>query len=165
MNIQGKNKWNENKRIIDKVLGDFKKSEDQLIFLFDNDMSFEIGRGVITDNMFFVGEQDIEDSINDDVWLHILNDYYQGILEFNLEEINGWKESVAKNAKCNDYEKFYPILKMAIKLKCKNSNIEYDSVKRIPSKGAESAQFLLKFMNTENTIPLKIKEAFDKLRV
>ncbi|WP_113662368.1 ATP-dependent nuclease [Pedobacter nanyangensis] len=165
LNIQGKNKWNENKRIIDKVLGDFKKSEDQLIFLFDNDMSFEIGRGVITENMFFVGEQDIEDSIDDEVWLNILNDYYQGILEFNLEEINSWKESVAKNAKCNDYEKFYPILKKAIKLKCENSSIEYDSVKRIPSKGAESAEFLLKFMNTENTIPLKIKEAFNKLRV
>lgn len=165
LNILGKNKWNENKRIIDKVLGDFKKSEDQLIFLFDNDMSFEIGRGVITENMFFVGEQDIEDSIDDEVWLNILNDYYQGILEFNLEEINSWKESVTKNAKCNDYEKFYPILKKAIKLKCENSNIEYDSVKRIPSKGGESAEFLLKFMNNENTIPLKIKEAFDKLRV
>ena len=165
LNIQGKNKWNENKRIIDKVLGDFKKSEDQLIFLFDNDMSFEIGRGVITENMFFVGEQDIEDSIDDEVWLNILNDYYQGILEFNLEEINSWKESVTKNAKCNDYEKFYPILKKAIKLKCENSNIEYDSVKRIPSKGAESAEFLLKFMTKQNDIPIKIKEAFDKLRV
>lgn len=164
LNIQGKNKWNENKRIIDKVLGDFKKSEDQLIYLFDNDMSFEIGRGVITDNMFFVGEQDIEDSINDEVWLNILNGYYQGILEFNLEEINSWKELVVKNAKCNDYEKFYPILKKGIKSKCENLGIEYDSIKRVPSKGAESAEFLLKFMNTENEIPIKIKEAFDKLR-
>lgn len=164
LNIQGKNKWNENKRIIDKVLGDFKKSEDQLIYLFDNDMSFEIGRGVITDNMFFVGEQDIEDSINDEVWLNILNGHYQGILEFNLEEINSWKELVVKNAKCNDYEKFYPILKKGIKSKCENLGIEYDSIKRVPSKGAESAEFLLKFMNTENEIPIKIKEAFDKLR-
>lgn len=164
LNIQGKNKWNENKRIIDKVLGDFKKSEDQLIYLFDNDMSFEIGRGVITDNMFFVGEQDIEDSINDEVWLNILNGYYQGILEFNLEEINSWKELVVKNAKCNDYEKFYPILKRGIKSKYENLGIDYDSIKRVPSKGAESAEFLLKGMNTENEIPIKIKEAFDKLR-
>ena len=43
INIQGKNKWNENKRIIDKILGDFKKSEEQIIYLFDNDMSYEIG--------------------------------------------------------------------------------------------------------------------------
>lgn len=165
LNIQGKNKWNENKRIIDKVLGDFNKSEDQLIFLFDNDMSFEIGKGVITDNMIFVGEQDIEDSIDDEIWLNILNDYYQGILEFTLEEIKSLKESVVKGAKCQDYEKFYPILRKAIKSKCEKSNIEYDSVKRIPSKGAESAEFLLKFMDTWNAIPLKIKEAFDKLRV
>lgn len=59
-------------------------------------MSFEIGKGVITENMFFVGEQDIEDSINDEVWLNTLNNYYQGILEFSLEEIKIWKESVMK---------------------------------------------------------------------
>lgn len=165
LNIQGKNKWSENKRIIDKVLGDFKKSEDQLIFLFDNDMSFEIGKGVITENMFFVGDQDIEDSIDNEVWLNILNDYYQGVLEFSLEEINHWKESVVKNAKCNDYEKFYPILKKGIKSKCGNLSMDYDSIVRIPSKGAESAEFLLKFMTTQNDIPIKIKEAFNKLKV
>ncbi len=164
LNIQGKNKWNENKRIIDKVLGDFKKSEDQIIFLFDNDMSFEIGRGVITENMFFVGDQDIEDSIDNKVWLNILNDYYQDVLKFNLEEINSWKEEVVKNAKCNDYEKFYPILKKKIKDKCENLDIDYDSVKKIPFKGAESAEFLLKFIITQNEIPEKIKKAFDKLK-
>lgn len=164
LNIQGKNKWSENKKIIDKVLGDFKKSEDQLIYLFDNDMSFEIGKGVVTENMFFVGKQDIEDSINNEIWLDILNDYYQGTLEFDLEEIIRWKDSVVKDIICNDYEKFYPILKKGIKLKCDNLAIDYDTLKRIPSKGAESANFIIKFINSLEDIPKKIREAFDKLK-
>ncbi len=34
----------------------------------------------------------------------------------------------------------------------------------MPSKGAKSADFLQRFINSENDIPVKIKEAFDKLR-
>ncbi|WP_288095733.1 hypothetical protein [Hydrotalea sp.] len=126
-------------------------------------MSFEIGKTAITENMFFVGEQDIEDSISDEIWLNILNDYYQGVLEFSIKEIKDWKNAVVKKTRCNDYEKFYPILKKGIKTKCKK-NIDYDSLKRMPSKGAKSADFLQRFINSENDIPVKIKEAFDKLR-
>ncbi len=165
LNIQGKNKWHENKKIIDKILGDFKKSEEQVFYLFDNDMSFEIGKAAITENMFFVGEQDIEDSINDDIWINILNEYYHGVLEFSSEEISNWKNAVVKNTKCNDYEKFYPILKKGIKAKCNIEKIEYDTLFRIPSKGAESANFLKMHINSKDDIPKKIKEAFDKLRI
>lgn len=165
LNIQGKNKWHENKKIIDKILGDFKKSEEQVFYLFDNDMSFEIGKAAITENMFFVGEQDIEDSISDDIWINILNEYYQGVLEFSSEEISNWKKAVVKNTKCNDYEKFYPILKKGIKTKCNEDKIEYDTLLRIPSKGAESANFLKRHIKSKDDIPKKIKEAFDKLRI
>ncbi len=68
-----------------------------MLYLFDNDMSFEIGKTAITENMFFVGEQDIEDSISDEIWLNILNDYYQGVLEFSIKEIKDWKNAVVKN--------------------------------------------------------------------
>ncbi len=67
-----------------------------MLYLFDNDMSFEIGKTAITENMFFVGEQDIEDSISDEIWLNILNDYYQGVLEFSIKEIKDWKNAVVK---------------------------------------------------------------------
>lgn len=164
INIQGKNKWNENKRIIDKILGDFKKSEEQIIYLFDNDMSYEIGSSVIAESMFFVGDQDIEDSLDNELWLNLLNDYYIGVFEFTIEEIQTIKNQVVKKAKCQDFEKFYPILKSYIKSKSKSLEIDYDSLLRLPSKGAESADFLLKFISSEIVIPQKIKDAFDKLR-
>lgn len=163
MNIQGKNKWMANKQLINKVLGDFKKSDEQVIYLFDNDMSFEIGGVAITENMFFVGEQDIEDSISNELWLALLNDYYHGILEFNQQEIEKWKTAIVKGAKCNSNDKFYSILRNGIKEKCKSENVDYDKLKRLPSKGADSAEFLLKYI-TKNAIPGKIKEAFEKLQ-
>jgi len=162
LNIQGKNKWTANKQIIDKVLGDFKKSDEQVIYLFDNDMSFEIGGSAITENMFFVGDQDIEDSISNEIWLALLNDYYHGVLEFKQQEIQDWKTAIVKGAKCDSNDKFYSILKNGIKEKCKSEKIEHDTLKRLPSKGVDSAEFLIKRLNKE-TIPAKIKEAFEKL--
>lgn len=162
LNIQGKNKWTANKQIIDKVLGDFKKSDEQVIYLFDNDMSFEIGGSAITENMIFVGDQDIEDSISNEIWLALLNDYYHGVLEFKQQEIQDWKTAIVKGAKCDSNDKFYSILKNGIKEKCKSEEIDHDTLKRLPSKGADSAEFLIKHLNKE-TIPAKIKEAFEKL--
>ncbi|MFD2826396.1 hypothetical protein ACFSYG_07925 [Leeuwenhoekiella polynyae] len=163
INMQGKNKWVNNKKIIDKILGDFKKSDDQVFYLFDNDMSFEIGKAVMTENMFFVGNQDIEDAIDNKIWVSNLNHYYNGVLEFNVEEVQSWKELVPLEAKCNDHEKFYPILNRKIKDKLKNLGGDIDQLKRIPSKGIESADFLLLNINELDDIPFEIREAFDKV--
>lgn len=164
INIQGKDKWRENKKILEKVMAGFKKPEEQLVYIFDNDLSFEIGHQAIKENMFFVGEQDIEDSIENDIWLEILNEFYNGILEFQIEEILAWKNEVVKNAKCNANQKFYPILKSGIRNKCLEAEIDFDSLIRLPSKGIDSAELLLKHIDDTDKIPLKIIEAFDKLK-
>lgn len=163
INIQGKNKWIQNKGIIDKIMSGFQKTKDNIVYLFDNDMSLEIGAAALTDNMFFVGEQDIEDSIKDDIWLNLLNDYYKDVLIFKQEEIAVWKEAVVKGGKCSEHEKFYHILKKGIKGKCEVEDIDYESIKKIPSKGGDSADFLIKFMVETNDIPKTITDAFDKL--
>lgn len=164
LNIQGKNKWVTNKQIIDKILGDFKKSDEHVIYLFDNDMSFEIGEAAKSENMFFVGSQDIEDSIDNEIWLEILNKFYDGLLTFSEEEIFEWKDKVVKNAKCHDYEKFYPILKKGIKAKSKEAKVEYESLKRLPSKGNDSAELILKHLTDKNQIPSVITDAFNKIK-
>jgi predicted ATP-dependent endonuclease of OLD family len=166
LNIQGKNKWNANKIIIDKILGDFKKSDEQVIYLFDNDMSFEMGATQMTNNMFFVGKQDIEDSISDDVWVEILNNYYKDEnLVFIKDEISELKNEIPSKFKCASHEKFYTLLKKLIKDKCIVNDIVHDCLKRIPSKGSESADFILDFLVKKEQIPENIKDAFDKLKV
>ncbi|WP_339724858.1 ATP-dependent nuclease [Maribacter stanieri] len=163
INIQGKDKWVMNKAILDKVMEGFKKSDDQIVYLFDNDMSFVIGKGAIKNNMFFVGEQDIEDSISNEIWLDILNNFYDGTFVFTIEEIKSWKNDVVKKVKCNDYEKFYPIIQKRIKSKCMD-DVDYDSLTKLPSKGIDSAELLLKYIDDIDKIPVKIKEAFKRLR-
>jgi putative ATP-dependent endonuclease of OLD family len=164
INIQGKYKWTMNKSILDKVMLGFKKNDDQIVCLFDNDMSFEIGSAAIKDNMFFVGDQDIEDSIENDVWLNILNEFYIDILDFTVEDIERWKNTVVKKSKCNSNQKYYSVLKSGIRNKCIAEDIDYDTLIKLPSKGIESAELLLKHISHIDKIPTKIKEAFNKLK-
>ncbi|MCW5516929.1 AAA family ATPase [Muriicola sp. Z0-33] len=163
INIQGKDKWLINKALLDKVMDGFKKSDEQVVYLFDNDMSFVIGAAAIKDNMFFIGIQDIEDSIENEVWLDILKDYYNGVFEFNIEEINGWKAEIP-NVKCNNNQKFYSILKRGVYDKCLVDDVDYDTLIRLPSKGIDSSELLLKHINHIDKIPKRIIDAFDKLR-
>lgn len=163
LNIQGKDNWNKSKQIIDNVLGDFKKLEDQIIYLFDNDMSFVIGDSVKTDKMFFVGDQDIEDSLPNSLWTKALNKHYLGTLEFTIEEVVNVKESVVKNVKCQDHEKFYPSLKRMVKNKYLELGNDFEGFSQIPSKGAESADFIYDSVESKDDIPDTIRAAFDKL--
>lgn len=163
INIQGKNKWTQNKSIIDKVMCGFQKTEDKIVYLFDNDMSFELGESAILKNMFFVGHQDIEDSIKNDIWLELLNDYFKDKLSFTYEEIKAWKETVGNGKNCGSHEKFYSILLKGIKEKCIMEEVDYESLIKMPTKGAESSDLLIKFIKDSNDIPEKIIEAFDKL--
>lgn len=163
INIQGKNKWTQNKAIIDKIMSGFQKTEDKIVYLFDNDMSFEIGAAAITDNMFFVGEQDIEDSLDNVIWVDILNNFYKGILSFSNEELDFLKSQIPQKKICQDFEKFYPLLKKLVKKKCIEKELDYDKLNRIPSKGSESAEFILKFIHSSEDIPIMIKNAFDRL--
>ena len=163
ININGKDKWSMNKSIIDKIMKGFKKSDNQLVFLFDNDMSFEIGNSKKTDNMFFVGKQDIEDSIESSIWEFLINQKYQDQISINESEINEIIKKIPEGSKCSSNEKFYSKLKKELKNKWNEKGLEIDEFKDLPSKGLESADFLLIGINDIEKIPLQIKLAFDKL--
>lgn len=163
INIQGKDKWLLNKSMLDKIMSGFKKSDDQIIYLFDKDMSFEIGAAAIKNNMFFVGDQDIEDSLSTDVWIELLNNKYDGSIVFTAEEINQLKEEIPKDQKCNSNQKFYPRLKKLTRAKWEESGHNIYELEQIPSKGPESAEFLKGRINDVEQIPEQIRLAFDKL--
>lgn len=165
INIQGKDKWNQNKTILDKVMAGFKKTESQMVYLFDNDMSFVIGTAAIKDNMFFVGDQDIEDALLNEVWLNILNDFYKDTLYFKIQDVEKYKSEIVKKAKCNSNQKFYSVLKRSIREKCIAEGVDVDTLNRLPSKGIESAELLLKYIQEPSKIPSKIKDAFEKLKM
>ncbi len=163
INIQGKDNWVFNKKLIDKIMSGFKKSEEYVVYLFDNDMRYKIGDEAIKDNMFFVGDQDIEDAIDNLVWLKTLNNYFQDVLTFEIEDIEGWKNEVIKGVEGNKNQKFYSIIKKNIRNKFIEIGLEPLEQIQLPSKGFTSADFLLQYIITSDEIPVQIKNAFDKL--
>lgn len=163
VNIQGKDKWTMNKGIIDKVMTGFKKPIEHVVYLFDNDFSHEIGSSAITENMFFVGEQDIEDSLDSQVWLSILNDFFDKKISFNISDINEFKEAVAKGKNVSSNQKFYKILYKNMRRKWEEAGLKIDDLINIPSKGSESADFIFSGITKKDLIPKKIQEAFQKI--
>lgn len=164
VNIQGKDKWDMNKAIIDKVMTGFKKTDQYVVYLFDNDMRYKIGEAAILNNMFFVGDQDIEDAIDNSIWVEILNEFYKDSLIFKLEEIEGFKNEVVKGVEGNSNQKFYSILKNKIRNKFIGLGLDPLIQLPLPSKGSESADFLLSSIVNIDNIPLVIRNAFDELR-
>jgi hypothetical protein len=149
--------------MIDKIMDGFKKSDDQMVYLFDNDMKFEIGESVITENMFFIGSQDIEDSVDSVCWVEALNAKYEGNLEFSTVEIDALKIDILKNQKIAANKKFYRKLEVHISNKWIEAGKDIDELEKIPSKGKESSDFLMTGITGVDRIPEKIKMAFDKL--
>lgn len=163
VNIQGKDKWVINKAMIDKIMHGFKKADVQLVYVFDNDMSFEIGVSAVTDNMFFIGSQDIEDSIESSCWAEILNSKYEGDLSFFPEEINTLRGDIPDNRRIDANGKFYKKLDTLIVNKWRAAGKDIDELVKIPSKGKESSDFIMTAITGAEKIPEKIKLAFDKL--
>lgn len=163
INIQGKDKWTLNKQMIDKIMTGFKKSEEQLVFLFDNDMSFEIGGAAKTANMFFVGYQDIEDAISSNSWVSVLNKMYEGKLEFTVEEIEAVKDGIPKGQRCESNQKFFKRMNSTVRNKWQEAGHDVDTLEKIPDKGLDSANFLLEGIKSTDDIPETIRQAFDQV--
>lgn len=164
INIKGKEKWLEAKQILENIFRDFRKDSRNLVFLFDNDASYQLGQNAIRGNMFFVGTQDLEDSIASDVWVNICNEKLEEWkLTIELNEIEQIKSSIPSDRPANHHEKFYPKLQRILKQKVSekvNSPISYNL---LSDKGIDSGEMLLQFLEAPEDIPAQIKAAFIKL--
>ncbi|UVD80104.1 AAA family ATPase [Myroides albus] len=163
INIEGKDKWRLNKGVLKSITQGFNKIEDSMILLFDNDMSFEMDAIDKTENVFFVGKQDIEDSIAVNLWTDIVNQFYDGLFEVDEAFIQKVFDSIPEGAGIQSNKKFFKKLSSSLKTKWMEDGNEIDDFISIPDKGNESSDFILKVVNHRDHIPSKIKEAFDKL--
>lgn len=163
INIEGKNKWNINKGVLKSITEGFKKIDNSMVLLFDNDMSYELDAVDKTDNVFFVGKQDIEDSIDSMLWVEIVNHFYKGNIEIDLEFIVQIKESIPEGSGVQSNKKFFKKLDSSLRAKWIEEGKNIDELILIPSKGKESADFILDKLNQSDLIPKEIRDAFDKL--
>jgi len=163
VNLTGKNKWLEGKGALEKVLKGFKKSFEYVIYLFDNDMSFELGDKGRTDKMYFVGKQDIEDSIQNDVWIKFVKEASGGTVELTIDEVQALKDSVPENFAAKKEQKFYNRLEKLVRQKLSKNNLEQVTWSVLPAKGNELAQLLLNKIDSIDQFSVKIMDAFTKL--
>lgn len=164
INIKGKDKWLEAKIILENIFRDFKKDVNNLVFLFDNDASYKIGGDAITENMFFVGTQDIEDSIGSNIWVNICNEKLaQWELTVSIEEIEDLKNSVPNDRFANSNEKFYPKLQRLLKDKVRERTQNPITYSILSDKGSDSGEMILKYIDDVGMINQRIIDAFNRL--
>ena len=164
INIKGKDKWLEAKQILENIFRDFRKDTNSLAFLFDNDASYKIGQAAITDNMFFVGKQDIEDSIDSVVWVNICNARLEEWkITLSIEDINAIKEAIPNNRFANNSEKFYPQLQRLLKERVSGHLGEPLTYSLLSEKGTDSGEMILNHITTPHMIDAQIIAAFERL--
>lgn len=163
INIEGKDKWRLNKGVLKAITQGFNKIENSMILLFDNDMSFEMDDIDKTENVFFVGRQDIEDSIAINLWTEIVNQFYNGSLIIDENFIQEIFDSIPEGRGVQSNKKFFKKLSSSLRQKWIDEGGNVDEYNPIPDKGNESADFILRVINHQDHIPIKINEAFDKL--
>lgn len=163
INLTGKSKWTESKKALENVLRGFKKSFDYVVYLFDSDMRKELGAGAINDNFFFVGKQDIEDSIDVKIWKEFVNESTEGKVVFKDEEITEIIDGIPEGIDIASNEKFFKRLERLTKQKLTEAIGKQVTWDILPSKGNESAQLLLKHLTDKQSIPHRITAAFDKI--
>jgi hypothetical protein len=129
-------------------------------------MSFEMaGNDIIPGKFFFVGKQDIEDAIDDDVWVEIINTFYK-YYEFSVDKnfISLIKNSIPENSRINSNQKYFRKLNTELRKKWIEEKGEEHAFLHLPDKGQESAKEILRSLNKPALIPENIRNCFDVLK-
>ena len=113
--------------------------------------------------MFFAGKQDIEDSIANNVWVSFVAEATEKKVILTEEEIQDLKDAVPINIEGTREQKFYRTLERLVKQKLSELNGEQVIGSVIPTKGNESAQLLLKYIDSIDRVSPEIKSSFNKL--
>ncbi|MBT9484335.1 AAA family ATPase [Sediminibacterium sp.] len=165
INLGGKDKRKQNKQLLKDLLKDFNKDKENIIYLFDNDVTFELTATELSDLQYYsVGKQDIEDSIDDVVWEKIIVDKLSASgLTITIDEIISIKASIPDNAKINSNQKFYPKLKSFLKQKLSNPNDFYIIDDNLPDKGKNSGALLISYIDDLTKVDGNFILAFKKL--
>jgi putative ATP-dependent endonuclease of OLD family len=163
LNIKGKDKWVLNKQLIDVFIAGFKKTEDLVVYVFDNDFNFTIDPIYKTDKMFFVGKQDIEDSLDNDIWIDAVKKKTKDKVILTNQEIGNLKIDLTDASNLRSNEKFHPKLQKLVKQKLSVIEGEQITYNLLPSKGFDSSELILDFLTQKEQIPKKIIAAFEKL--
>jgi predicted ATP-dependent endonuclease of OLD family len=162
--LKGGSNWHQQKQSLESVMTGFKKSLNDIVYLFDNDQKFLIGEGAIEATMFFVGKQDIEDSLENELWIWMVNKKTEGKIALTNEDIQNIKDAIHHNAKVRSDEKFLVRLNQMVRHRLAELEDESVTYDLLPSKGIDLAEAILEYLSEKGTIPKVIIDCFNKLK-
>lgn len=165
INLGGKDKRKQNKQLLRDLLKDFNKDNENIIYIFDNDVTHELTSKELSEIKYYsVGIQDIEDSIESEVWVKIVNDKFTTHgLTITLDEINAIKAAIPNSSKVNNSQKFYPKLKSFLKQKIGKAESYHIVDDNLPDKGKNSGNLLASYIDNLSKISTNITSAFKEL--
>lgn len=149
INLGGKDKRKQNEQLLKDLLKDFNKDKENIIYIFDNDVIYELTAKELAELQYFtVGKQDIEDSIDSYLWVKIVNDKLTAFgVTTTVNEINQIKAKIPSGSKVNSNQKFYPKLKSYLKQKLTNPDDFYLIDDNLPDKGKNSGAMLNSYID------------------
>jgi predicted ATP-dependent endonuclease of OLD family len=180
--LGGTGNWDISRKLLESALRDFGKAEEQIVWLFDNDFHSKIHHQYKTSNVFFVGTQDIEDSISSEVWEKVIGESVSTMVEsvedvqlaerlvdrpFTMSsgDIEAFKKTIVDKPKAKTEDKFAYRISKLVRQKLTEIKGEQITYPVLPSKGEASATLLLKHISDLSQVDPNIKNAFDRLRV
>ena len=143
INLKGASQKANNKRILEGILTDFKKSTDCIYYLLDKDASTP------AKNTFLQGKYDLEDSIDNEVWVKFIKTEYD--LDVDSETIDS---KIRANLNNTQQTKFVPLLNNY--LRTLNPSIEF-------AKGIGLGDKLSTCISDTKHIPKPINDLFDAI--
>ncbi len=171
INLRGKDNRRQNQRILTNILDGFKKDTNScIVYVFDNDARFEFTRDELSRiTSFFVGIQDIEDSVSSTVWQTLVNSLIGETWSITTAEIDQLKSSIPPvdsgdaSTKLQANQKFYPKLRSHVTQELNKRSVDAFPMNPLPNKGVDSGKLLANFITELGQIDPQIQQAFEKL--
>jgi putative ATP-dependent endonuclease of the OLD family len=160
INLGGKDNFKKNKALLRELLHDYNKKSENIIYLFDNDVEFT--NKELEDTKYYkLGKWDIEDSIDNHVWLRICNAKLHMHVTVEEADIQKLKDNLPSESPQSN-QKFYKQFKSYLKQQV--PAINYHLIDdAIPDKGKQSGLLLAEYLGGIDEIDPKVKVAFELL--
>lgn len=146
ISLGGESNRDHYKKVLEDIIGDYRKPDNSIIYLLDKDT------GATGDDIYLIGEiADFEDSITNDVWIHLLKDKCNvDITDNQLQDMRSKIDITKKDTKLHK--------QMAAYVAADASRKEY-----LTSKGEALAHDLRAYITDASQVPQVFKDAFSNL--
>ncbi|MBN1262834.1 MAG: AAA family ATPase [Candidatus Pacebacteria bacterium] len=141
--LGGGHRWTENKKLFEKMMQDFKDPNDCVYYLLDSDTKAS------GDNIFLVGQYNLEDSIDDKYWIKLVKEKCG--VELSDQNLKDMRSNLGEESE-NKFEKL-----LRDKVNQDENRTDY-----LPSK-KDCARYMTEYITDKNDIPDDIVKMFNEI--